>query len=184
MAVETQRGADQRSLYTKSLIKGSFLELLKTHSFTSISVTMLSEKAGVGRNTFYRHFNNTFDVLEASIDDAISEMMAVFRFAGISPSESLSSYLVPFCEYIRGSERYLVVFTDEDLESVIIERFLAMDDRRFVRLLELSGKRSSRQAEAIARFQSAGLLETCRAYASLPDEEWADVLAALGELKA
>lgn len=184
MAAEAQKGSDQRSLYTKNLIKGAFLELLKTHSFTSVSVTMLSEQAGVGRNTFYRHFNNTFDVLEAAIDDAIAEMIAVFRFAGISPSDSLSSYIVPFCEYIRNSKRYRVVFTDEDLESVIIERFLTVEHRRFVWTLQAQGERTAKQAEAIARFQTAGLLETCRAYATLPDDEWASILSALGEFTA
>lgn len=181
---DTAKPADQRSLYTKSLIKGAFLELLKTHSFTSISVTMLSEQAGVGRNTFYRHFNNTFEVLEGAIDDAITEMTALFRFAGISPNDSLGSYLVPFCEYIRNSDRYRVVFTDVDLESVIIERFLTVEHRRFVWTLQAQGKRTAKQAEAIARFQAAGLLEICRAYANSSDEEWASILSALDEARA
>lgn len=181
---DTTKPADQRSLYTKSLIKGAFLELLKTHSFTSISVTMLSEQAGVGRNTFYRHFNNTFEVLEDAIDDAIVEMMALFRYAGISTNDSLDSYLVPFCEYIRNSDRYRVVFTDVDLESVIIERFLTVEHRRFIWTLQAQGERTAKQAEAIARFQVAGLLEICRAYATSSDEEWTSILSALEETRA
>lgn len=179
MSTHADRAEDPRSLYTKSMIKGSLLELLKTHSYTSISVTMLSEKAGIGRNTFYRHFNNTFDVLEAAIDDALEEIFAVFKYLGLDASDQFGSYIVPICEYVKNSDRYKVVFTDTELSSLITERMLAMDDGRFITALQKSGSYSPSQAQAIARFQIAGLLETCTRYGSAKDEEWADIVAGL-----
>lgn len=179
MQKDAASNSDRRSLYTKSLIKGSLLELLKTHSFTSISVTMLSETAGIGRNTFYRHYNNTFEALVASIDDALSEIFAVFLYLGIGSEGQLSSLLAPFCEYVLNSDRYRIVFTDSELTSIIIERLIAFNDRQFVTSTALKASCTQQQAEAIVRFQAAGCLDLCNRYAHAGNEEWSSILAVL-----
>lgn len=179
MQKEVSNSSDRRSLYTKSLIKGSLLELLKTHSYTSISVTMLSEKAGIGRNTFYRHYNNTFEALVSSIDDALSEIFAVFRYLGIGSDGQLSSLLAPFCEYVLNSDRYRIVFTDSELTSIIIERLLAFNDRQFVNSITLVAPYTEHQAEALIRFQAAGCLDLCTRYAHASNEERHAILSAL-----
>ena len=164
---EGERGADRRALYTHTLIKSSFLELLQTHSFTSISVTALAEKAGIGRNTFYRHFNNTFEVLEAAIDDALSEIFTVFSLVGLGEAGSFKSYVAPFCEYVLNTRRYRLLFTDADLLSIVVGRIIA---------------RFPNEPEALVRFYAAGMLEVCAAYANAPDEQKAQAISALETL--
>lgn len=171
--------ADRRSLYTKNLIKGSLLELLKTHSFTSISVTMLSETAGIGRNTFYRHFGNTFEALVASIDDALTEIFAVFSYVGINSDGRFDGLMAPFCEYILSSDRYRIVFTDSELASIIIDRIIALENHRFTRALMSCDPFTESQAEALIRFQAAGCLELCNRFAHSKREDWQSALTAL-----
>lgn len=179
MQKEQTGSADRRSLYTKNLIKGSLLELLKTHSFTSISVTMLSETAGIGRNTFYRHFGNTFEALVASIDDALAEIFAVFNYVGIDSDGRFDKMVAAFCEYILSSDRYRIVFTDSELASIIIDRIIALDSNRFARALMPHGPFTQSQAEALIRFQAAGCLELCNRFAHANREDWQSALAAL-----
>ena len=164
---ESERGIDRRALYTQTLIKSSFLELLQTHSFTSISVTALAERAGIGRNTFYRHFNNTFEVLEAAIDDALSEIFTVFSFIGIGEEGNFKSYVAPFCEYVLNTKRYRLLFTDADLLSVVISRIIAYFPN---------------SPEAGVRFYAAGMLEVCASYANASDEQKALAVSALENL--
>lgn len=180
MAETNERVTDRRMLYTRSLIKSSLLELLKTHSFTSVSVTALAEQAGIGRNTFYRHFNNTFDVLEATIDDALNEIVTICGYLGIDSSK-LSNLVVPSCEFFRGSTRYKILFTDADLSSLIIDRISSFDERRFVKEIAAFRSCSLKEAEALARFQAAGILEVCSTYANVKDEEWDGIVSALDE---
>ena len=161
---DSERGADRRAIYTQTLIKSSFLELLQTHSFTSISVTALAERAGIGRNTFYRHFNNTFDVLEAAIEDALTEVFTVFAFIGIGEESSFRSFVAPFCEYVLGTKRYRLLFTDPDLRSIVISKIVA---------------RFPNAPEAHVRFYSAGMLEVCSSYANAPEEQKTRAIAAL-----
>lgn len=179
MAGEIERGTDRRSLYTKTLIKSSLLELLRTHSFTSISITALSDRAGIGRNTFYRHYSNLFDTLEDVINDALDEMFAVFRHFDIGRGNDLSTYLVPIMEYLRGSARFRPIFCDEALSDLIIRCFINRNGRGFSQFLEASRHLSPQQADSIIRFQVAGLLEVTRTYARTSDEEWNAIVSAL-----
>ena len=184
MQKDLPTNSDRRTLYTKNLIKGSLLELLKTHSYTSISVTMLSEKAGIGRNTFYRHYNNTFEALVASIDDALSEIFAVFRYLGIGSEGQLYSLLAPFFEYVLNSDRYRIVFTDSELTSIIIERLIAFNDRQFVKSITRTTSYTDQQAEALVRFQAAGCLDLCNRYAHANIEDRNAILSALDSYTA
>lgn len=179
MAGEIERGNDRRSIYTKTLIKSSLLELLKTHSFTSISITALSEHAGIGRNTFYRHYSNLFDTLEDVINDALDEMFAVFRHFEIGRSNDLSTYLVPIMEYLRGSARFRPIFCDEALPDLIIRCFINRNDRGFPRFLEVTRQLTPTQADSIVRFQVAGLLEVTRTHSRASDDDWNDIVSAL-----
>ena len=181
MATDLERGIDKRSLYTRSLIKGSLLELLNTHSFTSISVKLLAEHAGIGRNTFYRHFNNTFEVLEAAIDDALHEALDICRYIGFEANAPLANLAAPFCEFFHSSKRYRVLFADVDLSSLVIGRMVALDNGLLPQALQASQGCSPKQAEALTRFQAAGILEICSAYAHANDEDWLAVLQALDQ---
>ncbi|MEI0508790.1 TetR/AcrR family transcriptional regulator [Brachyspira intermedia] len=60
---------DLRILKTEKLLKESLLELLKTNSLKDISVTEICEHAMINRVTFYDHFNNKEELLNAIIED-------------------------------------------------------------------------------------------------------------------
>lgn len=184
MALEAERGVDRRTLYTKTLIKSSLLELMETHSFTSISITALSDHAGIGRNTFYRHYSNLFDVITEIIDDSLAEMFAVFRHFNIGQAGNLTSYLVPISEYLRGSKRFRPLYSEETLSDLIISRLILIDDRCFSRHLESTRQLTPQQADALVRFQAAGLLEVLHAYARVPDAQWNDITQALDLVSA
>ena len=49
--------------YVKKIILESFNSLVKTKSFDKITVKMISDEAGIGRATFYRHFKDKYDVM-------------------------------------------------------------------------------------------------------------------------
>ena len=52
-----------RSSQTKELLASSLQELMLTMPLEKISVNDIVEKAGVGRNTFYYHFEDKFDLV-------------------------------------------------------------------------------------------------------------------------
>jgi AcrR family transcriptional regulator len=65
---------NQRVRLTKRLIKDSFLELLNTHSFEEITVSKICDKAEINRTTFYKYFDNQYQLLDVLEKELIEEL--------------------------------------------------------------------------------------------------------------
>lgn len=56
---------DQRTKMTLSLIKNAFADMLSENRIQNISIRALCEAAGINRGTFYRHFDDIYDLLDS-----------------------------------------------------------------------------------------------------------------------
>ncbi len=60
-------------LRTQNIIKDAFMELLKEKTFSSITINHICEKAMIHRSTFYRHYEDKYELFsDASNSIAIS----------------------------------------------------------------------------------------------------------------
>jgi AcrR family transcriptional regulator len=59
-----QASADRRVQRTRKLIQEAFLELTTQKGFAAVTVRDIAEHAGVNRATFYRHYQDKFDLLD------------------------------------------------------------------------------------------------------------------------
>lgn len=55
---------DRRILRTKKAVRQAFLSLLSEKPFEDITVSALSERAGINRKTFYLHYTSTRDLYD------------------------------------------------------------------------------------------------------------------------
>ena len=58
-----------RNAYVVEQLTAALLELLRERPLGEISVSQLCEKAGVGRTSFYRNFQEKEDILRAHIKE-------------------------------------------------------------------------------------------------------------------
>ena len=65
---------DSRVRYTKMIIKSTLIDLLKTKSISKISVKEICDTAQINRSTFYKHYNNVFDLVEKIEDELTNEL--------------------------------------------------------------------------------------------------------------
>ncbi|KXA46409.1 MULTISPECIES: TetR/AcrR family transcriptional regulator [Staphylococcus] len=65
---------DKRTKYTMEQIKSTLLDLLDTHSFETITVTMICEQTSISRRTFYNHFSDKFEVIDDIMNDYTQAM--------------------------------------------------------------------------------------------------------------
>ncbi len=68
---------DKRIQRTQSLIKNAFFDLLKSKSIDEIKVTEIVNNAGIGRGTFYLHYQDVYD-LQEQIESVLYKELAVF----------------------------------------------------------------------------------------------------------
>lgn len=112
-------------------ITGAFFALLEHNDFHGITVSQIIEKAGVNRATFYRHYEDKFDILNHIKEVAINfgyEMLAPLVQADTQPFDILfnSSYLsesVPE-SYKKTFLLLLKVRTESfDMEKIVKDGF-------------------------------------------------------------
>lgn len=64
--------------YVKNQITNSLIELMKTKSFDSISITQLVNHAQVGRASFYRHYTDKEDVIRKYLKKLTEQWRSVY----------------------------------------------------------------------------------------------------------
>jgi AcrR family transcriptional regulator len=75
-AEEMEKVLDRRVLKTRNSLKATFIELLLNEDFDDLTVKVIAEKANIGRKTFYLHYLDKYDLMDAIIDDYFSELAA------------------------------------------------------------------------------------------------------------
>ncbi|MGW0157985.1 TetR/AcrR family transcriptional regulator [Mycobacterium sp. NPDC003323] len=87
---ETRRTRGDRQ---RDAIVNAVRELLGTKPFADLSVSMISERAGVARSGFYFYFDSKYDVLAFIVKDALAELdQLTHNFAPRDPGESPAAF--------------------------------------------------------------------------------------------
>lgn len=88
-SVPAQRLRRTRGDRQREAIVSAVRELLETHTFADLSVSTISERAGVARSGFYFYFDSKYDVLAFIFKDALAELdILTHDFAPRDPHES------------------------------------------------------------------------------------------------
>ncbi len=66
---------DKRSRRTRAWLLETLLELIEEKDYAEISITELTQKAGIARQTFYRNFNTKDDILLYKMDEIREEYL-------------------------------------------------------------------------------------------------------------
>ena len=64
---------EQKNTYVKKQITAALLDLLKEKPLSDISISELTNKAEIGRVSFYRNYQNKEDILKEESDRLIKE---------------------------------------------------------------------------------------------------------------
>lgn len=69
---------DRRTIKTRAAIKRAFIECLKEKNINKITISELSEKADIGRGTFYLHYQDLYDLYDSIEQDLYAELAEMF----------------------------------------------------------------------------------------------------------
>lgn len=112
--VRRSRGDRQRDA-----IVGAVRELLQERSFADLSVSTISERAGVARSGFYFYFDSKYAVLAVILADASEELDKLTHdFARREPDETLSD----FAKRMVGSAAAVYATNDPVMHACAVAR--------------------------------------------------------------
>lgn len=114
---------DARVRYTRKVIKEAILELLSQKNADKITVKEICDKAQINRATFYKHYENTYDLLEKLDNEMLDELEAKIKEVNLADLRSIFSIVL---NEVRDNRSYYELM------------FIENGDRRFRdRLFEL-----------------------------------------------
>lgn len=113
----------EKNSYVRRQISETLLDLLQTQDISSISVSMLVDRANVGRASFYRNYKSTEDVLRREADRLMTEWKNDMETKTISAPNDYLIYLLDF--YKEHRHFYLTLckagFSDVILQTILRE---------------------------------------------------------------
>jgi AcrR family transcriptional regulator len=110
---EVGRAQRRASRTRRRLLEGA-LAMFAEKGVDATTIQNITERADVGKGTFYRHFTNKDEVVIAVVEEAAAQLIARLQAPG-KPRQNLEQALehlldVHMSFYVAGSERFLLMF--------------------------------------------------------------------------
>ncbi len=168
------RKTDRRTLYTRMVIKDALLTLLSVKEYADITIADLCRTAEINRGTFYLHYDNLRDVMDALFDDALGSVNSVLVQVGCETSDE-KKCAYPMCRFLRENKKYQPLFFSDSLHSQVIDRIAASSWQSFHDGLGKKSGLSEDALKAIFYFQLNGCLAVSKQNIGIADGDWSEI---------
>ncbi|MEO5686133.1 MAG: TetR/AcrR family transcriptional regulator [Burkholderiaceae bacterium] len=152
MTVETL--IDRRAARTRDLLLGALPGLMAERGFERLTIQNIIDRAGVGRATFYAHFENKEELLAGSVGRL---RMWLEAMRGRYPAQPFA-FMMPFFDHL-ASHRAIYRTTFERESEVSVERLIRAMMRELVRA-ELTANRTPQQDDAAIELATQFVVST------------------------
>ena len=109
---------EQKNTYVKKQITATLIDLLKKKSLPEISISELTDKAGIGRVSFYRNYQSKEDILKEESNRLIKEWGKLYESNPESAPETLFPSLFDF---YRDHREFYTTLYNAGMSSIMME---------------------------------------------------------------
>lgn len=102
---------DRRIKYTKKIIKDTFISLLSQKDISKITVCEICKIADINRATFYRYYNDTYDLLDKIEQDFTNELKKTYQEENINEKSIFSFSSNMLTIFIKNKELVKILFS-------------------------------------------------------------------------
>lgn len=100
---EYSTATDQRVIKTRAALRAGLLELLETEAFEKISVREIVDAAGVGYNTFFRHYSDKEAMLRDIAEEEIRQLVSLA--VPVLDARDTYSACLALCTYVSDNRK-------------------------------------------------------------------------------
>ena len=112
---------EQKNSYVKTQITGALIELLSEKAMEEISVSELTEKAQVGRVSFYRNYKTKEDILREESNRLIQEWGRLYE---ANPESSPETLFPSHFDFYRENKGFYTILYQAGMTAIIQETIL------------------------------------------------------------
>lgn len=98
-----------------------YFELLEEKHYSKITISELVEKAGVSRMTFYRNYEDIFDMHQKVCRHIISGLVEDLADIFMIKEENMESYLEDYCVKLNSQRKYLSLLCGDNADRYLFE---------------------------------------------------------------
>lgn len=161
---------DALSQETKEALKTALIELYAVHPVSKISINQLCAKAGVSRGSFYYHYANIYELLEAVEDDIINDINIcvrrnslfegiISRSNGMEPGNSVAEYIY-LLDYLEQNRRAVSILYLGSDSSFFRDKLFQMTLGNLKTAFTFFPPRDDTQREYISVYMASGIVAT------------------------
>ncbi len=136
-----ERKTDTRVIRTKHLLNEALLALMETTHFAKITVQDICRRAGINRVTFYKHYQDKYDLLADCYAHIIRTVVTDIKWTSMLPEGGLRPYFARMAERLvdeccqRRSLIHSLMMQENSLMHGIIEEGIKKENLALVELL-------------------------------------------------
>lgn len=113
---------DRRIQRTRQLLRDALISLILEKGYDAVTVQEITERANLGRATFYIHYNNKEELLLSNLHEVFNDLKARFgkptREQFLAPDQALRA--IPFQHALENRDLYRVTLFSEQGTAAII----------------------------------------------------------------
>ncbi|NLK41063.1 MAG: TetR/AcrR family transcriptional regulator [Planctomycetes bacterium] len=87
---------EKRAAKTRNKLLKAALDIFSEWGVDAATIDMITERADLGKGTFYRHFTDKYDIAGVLVEQAIDHLLGLLRQGEPQPSRSLEDVLEHF----------------------------------------------------------------------------------------
>ena len=112
---------DLRVRYTKEIIQTSFLALLEKKSLSKITVKEVCDQAQINRGTFYKHYQNCYDLMDEIKAAALVKFDTLLATATTSDAQLL---LLIILRSLQNHKKLFTILSDNHMDHQFVENLM------------------------------------------------------------
>ena len=179
MVQKPETKVDRRVLYTKMFLKESLLDLMKEKPIDKITPTELCRRAEINRNTFYKHYYTTRDLLQ-EIEDEFSAQIVESLGAKLHQNDTLQ-LLQQICQIVLDKKEFCKILLSANGDPAFMQDVIMLGKGFILQSWEEMGVLLSEEKMEIAfAFIISGSVAIMRTRAagdmSIPPQEIAELI--------
>ncbi len=113
---------DARARYTREIIRQRFLELLKEKPVAKITVTELCGACQINRATFYRHYQDIYDLLEQSEQKLFMDLKTLLENERYT---NLPAFFVQLLSFLKAGKGDWLILGSENGDPKLFSQLSA-----------------------------------------------------------